>query len=198
MNIPQGGMDALFNFNKSSLRAKALLYFFSNPTASLYVREMAQIFHVDATNLSKEFSRLEKAGVFVSNLRGNQKYYAINKTYPLYNELRSIVFKTVGVEGGIKKLLDGIKGIVCAFIYGSFAEGKERPESDIDLFIVGKPEEDELIEKIGVFEKDSGREINYNIYLPTEFKQRKDKQDSFITNVLKRKKIMLKGDISDI
>lgn len=198
MNIPQGGMAALFNLNKSSLRAKALLYFFSNPTVSLYVREMAQIFHVDAANLSKELSRLEKTGLFVSNFRGNQKYYAINKTYPLYNELQSIVFKTVGIEGGIKKLLDGIKGILCAFIYGSFAEGKEYPESDIDLFIIGKPDEDKLIEKIGAFEKDAGREINYNIYPPTEFKHRKDKHDSFITNVLKRPKIVLKGDIDDI
>lgn len=191
-------MSYLFNFDKSSLRAKVLLYFFSNPTSSLYVREMAQILHVDATNLSKELSRLEKAGVFVSNLRGNQKYFTINKTYPLYNELRSIVFKTVGIEGGIRKLLDGIEGILCAFIYGSFAEGKEHPESDIDLLIVGKLDEDKLIEKIGAFEKDIGREINYNIYLPVEFKHRRDKNDSFINNVLKRKKIMLKGDINDI
>lgn len=191
-------MSYLFNFDKSSLRAKVLLYFFSNPTASLYVREMAQILHVDATNLSKELSRLEKTGVFVSNLKGNQKYFTINKTYPLYNELRSIVFKTVGIEGGIRKLLAGIEGILCAFVYGSFAEGKEHPESDIDLLIVGKVDEDKLIEKIDTFEKDIGREINYNIYLPVEFKQRRDKNDSFINNVLKRKKIMLKGDINDI
>lgn len=191
-------MSYLFNFDKSSLRAKVLLYFFSNTASSLYVREMAQILRVDATNLSKELSRLEKAGVFVSNLRGNQKYFAINKAYPLYNELCSIVFKTVGIEGGIRKLLDGIEGILCAFIYGSFAEGKEHPESDIDLLIIGKPDEDKLIEKISIFEKDIGREINYNIYLPVEFKRRRDKNDSFINNVLKRKKIMLKGDINDI
>ena len=191
-------MGDVFGIAKSVLRKKVMLYFFANPETSLYVREIAQILSVDAGNLAKELSRLEKEGVFVSNLRGNQKYFTINKTYPLYNELRSIVFKTVGIEGGIRKLLDGIEGILCAFIYGSFAEEKEHPESDIDLLIVGTPDENKLIERLDTFEKEIGREINYNIYPLAEFKQRIEKKDSFITNVLKRKKIMLKGDINDI
>jgi len=191
-------MPYLFNFQKSSLRAKVLLYFFSNPEISLYVREIAKILQVDATNLSKELSRLEKAGIFVSKERGNQKFFSLNKACSFSKELRSIVFKTIGIEGGMKKVLEGIKGISCAFIYGSFAENKEHTESDIDLFIVGKPDEDKLIEKIEVFEKELGREINYNIYLPAEFKDRLNKKESFITNVVKRKKIMLVGSINEI
>ncbi|MFH0772350.1 MAG: nucleotidyltransferase domain-containing protein [Candidatus Omnitrophota bacterium] len=191
-------MPYLFSLTKSSLRAKLLLYYFSNPEAGLYVREMAQILHVDATNLSKELSRLEKAGVFVSKMRGNQKHYSINTAYPLYSELRSIVFKTIGVEGGLRSILERLEGISCAFIYGSFAEGKERAESDIDLLIIGKPDEDKLIEMIGAFEKEVGREVNYNIYLPEEFKRRLEGKDSFIVNVVKRKKIMLRGDINGI
>lgn len=191
-------MSYLLNFTKSSLRAKLLLYFFSNPEAVLYVREIAQILRVDATNLSKELSRLEKAGVFVSKMRGNQKHYSVNAAYPLYSELRSIVFKTIGVEGGLRSILERLEGISCAFIYGSFAEGKENAGSDIDLLIVGKPDEDKLIEMIGVFEKEVGREINYNIYLPKEFKRRLEGKDSFIVNIVKREKIMLKGDKDDI
>lgn len=191
-------MGGIFSIIKSALRKKVMLYFFTNPEASLYVREISQILKVDVSNLAKELSRLEKEGVFVSNLRGNQKHFSINKSYSLYKELRSIVFKTIGLEGGIKSTLDGIEGILCAFIYGSFAEEKEHSESDIDLFIIGKPDENKLIERLDVFEKEIGREINYNIYPLAEFKQRVDKKDSFITNVLKRKKIMLKGDINEI
>lgn len=191
-------MADLYNIAKSGLRRKLMLYFFANPESSLYVREIAQILNADAGNLSKELTRLDKIGVFASQARGNQKHYRINKLYPLYKELRAIVFKTIGIEGGLKAVLSDIDGILCAFIYGSFAEGKEHPTSDIDLFIIGKIDEDNLIQKIDAFEKQLGREINYNIYPLSEFKRRLAKNDSFIVNVVKRKKIMLKGDLNEI
>lgn len=191
-------MGDLYSIAKSELRKKLMLYFFANSGVSLYVREIAQILNIDAGNLSKELSRLERMGAFTSKTRGNQKYYRINKAYPLYSELRSIVFKTIGIEGGLRSILNGLEGISCAFIYGSFAEGKEHPESDIDLLVVGKIDEDKLITRIDAFEKELGREINYNIYPPLEFKRRIEKNDSFITNVVKRKKIMLRGDLNEI
>jgi len=191
-------MGDLYSIAKSELRKKLMLYFFANSEVSLYVREIAQILDIDAGNLSKELSRLERMGVFTCKMRGNQKYYSINKAYPLYSELRSIVLKTIGIEGGLRSILNGLEGISCAFIYGSFAEGKEHPESDIDLLIVGKIDEDKLIKRIDAFEKELGREINYNIYPPLEFKRRIEKNDSFIANVVKRKKIMLKGDLNEI
>ncbi len=191
-------MEDFYNIAKSNLRKKVMLYFFANPEVSLYVREISQILNIDAGNLSKELSRLEKTGIFNSQLRGNQKYYNINKSYSLYKELRAIVFKTIGIEGGLKSLLNDLAGISCAFIYGSFAEGKEHSSSDIDLLIVGKVDEDMLIKRIDAFEKELGREINYNIYPPLEFKQRLEKNDSFIVNVVKRKKIMLKGALDEI
>lgn len=193
-------MSYLFNLQKSSQRAKVLLYFFTNPDACLYVREMAKIFGVDATNLSKELSRLEKAGIFTSQKKGNQKYFTLKKEKesPFYKELKSIVFKTIGVEGGLKTLLTEVKGIVCAFIYGSFADGTEHSESDIDVLIIGNPDEDKLLEKIELFEKESGREINYNIYSTSEFKNRLAIKDSFIANIVGRKKILLKGTIDEV
>lgn len=193
-------MSYLFNFHKSALRAKILLYFFTNPDARLYVREMAKVFRVDATNLSKELSRLEQEGVFASQVRGRQKYFTLKKEgeYPFYNELRSLVFKTIGVEGGLKSFLERIGGIECAFIYGSFAKGKESAESDIDMMIIGTPDQDALLEKFEAFEKDVGREINYNVYSSREFKKRRAAKDSFVTNVIKSKKIFLKGSLDEI
>jgi len=191
-------MGDFLQLAKSALRRKILLYFFTNPDSRLYVREIAKIAGVDAGNLSKELSRLERDGVFVFDHRGNQKFYTLNKNYPLYNELKSIVFKTIGVAGKLEAALNTIEGIRCAFIYGSFAEGVEYAESDIDLMIIGRPDENVLIDKIDILEKEIGREINYNIYPCSEFKRRKTRKDSFVTNVLKRKKIILKGDISEV
>lgn len=183
---------------KSRIRKKLLGYFFTNPESQLYVREASSMFKEDAGNLSKELVRLEQAGIFLTLLRGRQKYFSLNKDYPLYEELRSVIFKTIGVEGGLRLFIAKTPKIEAAFIYGSFVQGKAAAASDIDLFIIGSPDEDVLMRKVEVLEKELGREINYNIYPAIEFKARLKKKDSFIMNLMKRPKIMLKGNINGI
>jgi len=180
------------------LRQKIFSYYFTNPGRSLYVRQLASILKEDPGNLSKEFSRLEKEGVFIAEIKGNQKHFYLNKRYPLYNELKSILFKTVGVEGRLKDVVRKIAGIRLSFIYGSYAANRENASSDVDLLIVGKVNEDELLKEIESSEQALGREINYNIYPSAEFKKRIKRNDNFIANILKRPKIMLKGQIDAI
>lgn len=191
-------MVNFLEITRSRLRQKILLYFFTNPEANLYLREIALILKEDPGNISKEFARLEKEGIFISSTRGNQKYFFLNKKYSLYKELSSIIFKTLGIEGSLKGIIKDIDGVVFSFIYGSFAANKENSTSDIDILIVGTPDEDRVMEKIENLEKKLNREINYNIYPEEEFKERVRKKDSFIMNILKRPKIILKGKISGI
>lgn len=191
-------MVNFLQLTKSRLRQKILSYYFTNPTNQLYVRQLASILSEDPGNISKELCKLENEGVFIAETKGNQKHFYLNKRYPLYSELKSIVFKTVGVEGRLKDIIGKAKGIQLSFIYGSYAANKENASSDIDLLIVGNPNEDELLERIESAEQALGREINYNIYPAAEFKGKRTKKDNFITNVLKKPKIMLKGDIDAI
>ena len=154
------------------MRQKLLSYFFTNTGANLYLREIASVLKEDPGNLSKEFAKLEKEGIFVSTMRGNQKYFSLNKRYLLYKELKSIIFKTTGVEGSLKELVGYTGGVLLSFIYGSFAQNKENTTSDIDLLIVGSPDEDKLMQRIEDLEKRLQREINYNIYPQEEFKKK--------------------------
>ena len=183
---------------KSRLRDKILSYFFTNPSTRLYLREMASILKEDPGNLSKELANLEKEGIFNFSFKGNQKHFYLNKQYPLYAELKSIIFKTVGVKGRLKDIIERAKGIQTAFIYGSYAAGKENTSSDIDLFVIGNPDEDSLIQEIESAEKVLKREINYSIYPLKEVKERAERGDSFIQNILKRPKIILKGTLDEI
>ncbi len=110
----------------SKLKSKILSYFFTNPEASCYVRELAAIVDDDAGNLSRELRNLEAEGIFISNTKGRLKIYSLNKRYPLFNEIKKIVFKTDGVEGSLKQLVAAYKGIGLSFIYGSYARGGEK------------------------------------------------------------------------
>jgi predicted nucleotidyltransferase len=191
-------MVAFPEITKSRLRRELLSYFFTNLRAELYLREVAVLLKEDAGNLSKELAMLENLGIFTSRLSGKQKYFSLNRQYPLYKELKSVVFKTIGIEGSLKELLAKIDGLKVAFIYGSFAERKENSLSDIDLFLIGSPDEDGLMGKIDSLQKRLGREINYNVYPEREFKEKIRRKDSFVVNLIKRPKIFLKGNLDGI
>ena len=60
--------------------------------------------------------------------------------------------------------MEQVGNIQLAFIYGSYAKGKENYLSDIDLVIIGNPDEDELIKKLDRLEEKLQREINYKLY----------------------------------
>lgn len=190
-------MINFLEITKSRLRNKILLHFFTNIDDEMYLREMALTLKEDPGNLSKELSKLEKEGIFISQFRGKQKYFFLNKTYPLFNELKSIIFKTIGIKGSLQNIINETSGIVSAFIYGSFATGKENASSDINLCLVVKDSifnEDNFISKINSLGKTISREINYIYYSEDEWKKQTNENDSFIINIKMGPKIVLKGD----
>lgn len=183
---------------QSALRRKILAYFFTNLETDLYLREIASLLNEDPGNLSKELKRLEKEGIFTARKRGNQKYFSLNKGYPLFKELKSIVFKTVGVKGSIKEVLKTLHNIKFAFIYGSYAKGKENQLSDIDLVIIGKPDEDKLVNNLDRLEEQLKRDINYKLYSFGEFKKEIKEKEPFTIEILEDKKIMLLGEEDEL
>lgn len=190
-------MINFLEITKSRLRNKILLHFFTNVDDEMYLREMALRLKEDPGNLSKELSKLEQEGIFISQFRGKQKYFFLNKAYSLFNELKSIIFKTIGIQGSLQNIINEISGIVLAFIYGSFATGKENASSDIDLCLIVKDSvfnENNFISKIDGFGKTISREINYIYYSEEEWKKQINENDSFIINIKMGPKIILKGD----
>jgi predicted nucleotidyltransferase len=179
---------------KSPLRKKLLSYFFTNPQAKLYLRDIAVKLNIDPANLSRELARLVSEGVFVFQKQGNLKYFSLNSKYSLYQEMKSMIFKTIGVQGALESLLRKTAGIQHAFIYGSFAKNTERAGSDIDLcLIIRKKEfkENPLLEGLHKLEREVGRDINYTFFTEEEWKSKKRLKDSFVLTLVKGKRIEL-------
>lgn len=178
----------------SGMRAKVLAWFYMHHDESFFVRQLATILKADPTNLSRELSNLEKAGILSSTRQGNLKYFQVNKNCSFFNELKGFILKTVGIIGDMKSSLKKFRDIKYAFIYGSYAKGEEKADSDIDLIIIGDVDLDTLDPLISNLERKFGRTINYVTYNYKEFLTKKKRKDGFIIDVLEDKKIMLLGD----
>ena len=177
----------------SRIRAKILGWLFTHPDESFFVRQIALILKEDPTNVSREMAKLEELGILRSKRNGNLKYFQTNQECLFFEELKGLVLKTSGVAGRIRASLERLAGIEFALIYGSFAKGEEKADSDVDLLIIGDVAMDPLDSDLGKLEKMLGREFNYVLYSKEEFKSKRKAKDGFLMDVLSGKKIMLVG-----
>lgn len=180
---------------KTKLRRKLLAYSFTHPDENYYVREIASLINEDAGNLSRELRRLEEEGLYSSFPKGKEKFYFLNKKYPLFAEFKKIISKTEGVEGSLKNLVRQYKEISLAFIYGSYAKNREKKTSDIDLVLVGKMPRAEFTHQVRKLESQLNREINFTSYTEEEFDKERKIKGSFLNIMLKDKIIILKGSL---
>ncbi|MDP2865733.1 MAG: nucleotidyltransferase domain-containing protein [Elusimicrobiota bacterium] len=180
--------------SKSKARRALVALFFTNPDLEYFSRQLERLSGISVGNLQKELVKMETADLLISRRLGNLKLYKLNTRHPLYPELKSVVAKTVGIEGLIRAELLTLKGIKTACIYGSFARGGEKAASDIDLLILGDVEEKPLIRAIKSLEDKLQREINYTLYQPAVWQKRKTAKDSFVMEVLRQPIIALLGE----
>ena len=183
---------------RSKTRKELFRLYFTNPDNEYYLRELERILGIPVSMIRTELTRLEDDGIFRSRKKGNLAYYSLNKSYPLFEELKSIVFKTIGVQGLLKETLKKIRGIAVAFIYGSFAKKGEDARSDIDLFLIGKINESRLLREIRKLEETLKREINYSVSTEDEFKKKAKEKDPFLMDILENPKILIVGDADDL
>ena len=188
----------IFRITKSKTREALLKLYFSNINEKHYLRELERILKFPVQNIRRELLKLEKARIFQKEKKGKEVYYFLNKESPIFNELKKIISKTIGIEAQIKKNLERLGNIKIAFVFGSFAKEKEDSFSDIDLMIIGKPNEDKLISRITKIENQIGREIDYHIFSSTDWRNKLKEKNSFLENISSQPKIFLVGNEDEL
>lgn len=182
-------------FTPNQLQLLAILA--EDPRREYHFHELGRRLGKKPGVFQRGIDSLERQGWLASRRQGNLRLFRINESHPLSAELKAIVRKTAGIEAELKKLVGAIKGIKAAFIYGSYAKGGMRPDSDVDLLIVAESleAEDELIAGLSRVEERLGREINYKLYREPDFRRRRKAADPFLAEVLSGRRILLKGEL---
>jgi len=168
---------------RSKITIKVLGYYFLNPSKAHYINELAGILDVDVGNLYRKLSELEREGVLFSEERGSQKYYSLNKRYPLLKEIKRAYNAKHGFVRLLAEKANKIKELKEAYIFGSYAKGSFQNESDIDLLLIGSHSSIEAKRLILPLQKILGRDINILDISQKELASRKKKGDDFIKNI---------------
>jgi len=168
---------------KSKIRQKIILTFVYNRGKEFYLSEIARMVKTSAGTAQRELNRLMSQDLITFRKRGNLNIYRLNESYSLLDEIESIVRKTIGIEAQLANELGKMRGVGFAFIFGSYAKGGFRSHSDIDLFIIGTPDEDDVFKAVQKIEDSVGREINYRLDEGRGFAE-KVKANSFYREIL--------------
>lgn len=176
---------------RSKVVKKLLNYYFLHPEDSLFINEISRKLNLDKRNLTKKLKELEKEGILKSESRGNQKVYSIDRSFPLFEEYKQIVFKTIGLEDRLRNLIKKVDGIQKAYLFGSYAKNKMDAYSDIDLLVIGTHKVLDLQKEITKLQREIDREINVINMSKKEFESRKERKDNFIKDILENKHIVV-------
>jgi len=179
---------------KSKTRSSILKTFFDNPDKEYYLRQLEGLTGYSVGNIRREMIRLEADGIFKSRNVGKTKSYGLNKDYPLYDEIKNIVRKTIGIEYALKEVLRSCAGADFAFIYGSYAEAREHVLSDIDIIVIGSVGPMQIKSALFEYQSTLGREINSIVYTRDEFLKKLNEKNHFVSSIIKAKKIFIIGD----
>jgi predicted nucleotidyltransferase len=175
---------------RSKARQRLLAYYFTNPAARHPLRDLADRLSIYPSNLSRELRRLERDGVFRSEVNGRQKHFRLNREYPLYSEVRGIVTKTIGAVPLIAQSIKTIEGVEEAYLYGPFARNQQ-VASDIDVLVIGTPRGEALAEAMRKLERQLGREVNYTVLSRSEFESRRTQKDAFLESAWHNRRVSL-------
>jgi predicted nucleotidyltransferase len=185
--------DALF----TSTQQRVLALLFGQPDRSFFVTELMSLAGSGRGAVQRELKRLAQSGLVTVTKVGNQKHYQASQDSPLFEELCSIIRKTVGLQEPIRAALEPLANkISLALIYGSIAKQSDTATSDIDLLLVSDELTlEEVYAAVAPVERVLDRSVNPTLYTSEEFGNRRKTKNSFVTRVLERPYIVLKGSV---
>ena len=168
------------------------------PEEDFHLRQIERLTHVPAGPARRELQRFLDAGLITRREVGNQVRYQANRRCLVFEELASMLRKTTGLADVLRDALAPLaRRIRFAFVFGSAAEGKEGPFSDVDVMIVGTVPFDAVVAAMAGPERQLGRPVNPVIYRMRDFQAKRDAGEGFVPRVLSTPKIMLLGSIDD-
>lgn len=174
----------------SKNRIKILEFFLLKKDES-HIREISRELKIPVSAVKREVDNLKSINIFEIN----KNKIILNKKCNFLEEIRNIFIKTDFIVYPIQETFEKIKADF-VFIFGSFAGGGYKEESDIDLMIIGAVSLSAIIKIIGPIEDKIKRSINPVVWTAENLK--KQKKSGFVKDIFVKKIIMIKGEENEL
>jgi predicted nucleotidyltransferase len=191
--------DALSTTLASGAMARVVIDFAVHPDDAPHGREIARRTGLTPRSLQTELARLESLGIVQRRHEGRLVRYQLIESSSRWRAMRALIREFADPVDVIRNALADVPGIAAAFVFGSFARGDTREDSDVDVFILddGVPERQRARRTIDA-EIFLGREVSVVQMTRDEIARRIESGSSFIRNVFRGPKVWLVGSEADV
>ena len=150
----------------SKTRLRLLTKFFVSQANRGYLNGLASEMRESSNSIRKELNHLHDAGYLVKVKNDNKIEYQANSGHPLYDVLRKVVLKHLGLEDIVEKVLERMGNVQKIILVGDYAEGNDT--GNIEVFLIGNDLNMDYISQLeDKIEKLIGRKVSF--YLATKF-----------------------------
>jgi predicted nucleotidyltransferase len=176
-------------------RSAVLREMYMNPDRRISFNELVRRVKSGDGAVARELKILIDAGLVMEQREGNQRFLAARKESPVFAELKAFISKTSGVPFVVREALAGLEDqITIAFVFGSVAQGIERADSDLDVFVIGTAGYSLVTERLYPVEERIGRRVQVLYFDPTSAQDRKSLHKSSMKAILTGPKLFVLGD----
>ncbi len=150
----------------SKTRLRLLIKFFISQANKGYLNGLANEMGESTNSIRKELNHLFDAGYLNKVKKDNKVEYRVNSKHPLYETLRNVVLKHLGLEDIVEAVLEKMGNVSQILLVGDYAEGKDT--GNIEIFLIGKDLDMNYINQLEPkIEKIIDRKVSF--YLSSKF-----------------------------
>lgn len=144
----------------SKTRLRLLIKFFISQANSGYLNGLANEMGESTNSIRKELNHLYGAGYLNKLKQDNKVEYKVNVNHPLYETLRKVVLKHLGLEDLVEAVLERMGNVEFIALVGDYAKGID--SGNIEVFLVGKDLNFNYISQLeDKIENLIGRKVNF-------------------------------------
>lgn len=181
---------------RSEMQVRLLGLLLLQPTREWTMHELADTTGAPVSSVHRELERAIAAGIVRREAQARPHRYA-SAPSPFTEPLTQLLAMSVGVESQLRDALEGLP-VEAAVLHGSWVEGPVRPDSDIDLLVVGDLDLAQVRRRVRPVGRRSGRNIDVTVFGRDELRDLARRRASFVRHLLEGETTPLVGDLSTI
>lgn len=165
--------------------ARLVIFFALHPDRSVHLRLLGRLARLGRRSLENELTRLEGMGLVERRREGRNVVVRADEAHPGWRALREMVRQFAHPVEVLSGALATVQGVDAAFVFGSFARGDTRPDSDVDLFVVAdESARRELGREAAEASVLLGRPVEVTLYSPDTLRRRLAGDNAFVRRVV--------------
>lgn len=193
---------SLQDFLGSPALVRLVIHFLVHLDERLHLRALMRHTGLGHRSLQRELGKLQDWEMVEREEDHGRVYYVPNLEHPRWDALRSVVRSFARPEEVLDEALTDLQDqIEAAFIHGSMATGEERPDSDLDFFVVAGDDALSRSDLSGQLMDASfviGREVNVDLYDSNRLDEAIRSPSRYLRSVMEGEKRWVIGDEDDL